>query len=272
VIRSDWTVVAICAGLEAFGVHLLFNFPVPELDVVAWLLAGTLVPSVGTRTIRPPAYMVTAAALVLGVAVLVVSLDAFSADLHLRRGVDAENDGDLVEAGERYTKAVSVAPGSTRMLEVESRWLLRQGQPARAVDVARRAVDADRSDPYMAELLGKSLSTVALATGDTGDASEAESVLRGLLASSPYDGSLHLELGTALAAQGRTDEAVEAYERAAAILPTRSEPVRNLALLAEQRGDLDEALELFDQAIERNASDQAALDGRDRVLVEMNQP
>ena len=257
--RDDTSARAVLVGLLAFGAHLAFNFPVPELDAVVWLFAGTLVASQPAPELRVPSLVAgTVVAVVLAI-VAFGSLDALTADRRLRLAVDRENAGDTVGAGTDYAAAQRGDPGSSRVHEVRARWLLRTGQPIEAIEAARRAVAADPSDPYQAELLARTLNAAALsADGDPRFAVEGEEITSKLVAASPFDGSTRLELGTAYAALGRFDEAEAEYLAAAELVPDRSEPVRNLGLLAEQRGERTAAIELFERALDINPGDEAA--------------
>jgi tetratricopeptide (TPR) repeat protein len=267
--RDDVSSRAVLLGLLAFGAHLAFNFPVPELDTVVWLLAGTLVASRPFDGVAVPSLVAgTVVAIVLAF-VAFGSLDALSADRQLRLAIDRENSGDVAGAGDGYAAAQRSTPGSSRVHEVRARWLLRTGQPVEAIEAARRAVAADPSDPYQAELLARALNAAALsADGDPRFAVEAEELASALVDSSPFDGSTRLELGTAYAALGRIDEAEAEYRRAADLVPRRSEPVRNLGLLAEQRGDRDGAIELLEAALGINPGDEAAAAALDRLRSE----
>lgn len=124
---------------------------------------------------------------------------------------------------------------------------------------ARAGEDAAPSDPYMAELTSRALVSAALSQAEPSLAAEAEVKLRRLIAGSPYDGSLHLELGTALAAQGHFEQAETEYITASELVPYRSEPFRNLGLLAEQGGDLEAARVYLSQALWIDPRDEVAI-------------
>ncbi len=263
--RDDWVVVTVGAGMLAFAGHLFFNFPIPDLDVVVWLFAGTLVKPLSRRTEPVPMRIAGLAAFIAAGLVLLPSIDSLLADRSLRVGLDRENAGDMVGARKAYESARSQAPGSEVYREVLVRFDLRVGDSSAAVIEARAGEDAAPSDPYMAELTSRALVSAALSQAEPSLAAEAEVKLRRLIAGSPYDGSLHLELGTALAAQGHFEQAETEYITASELVPYRSEPFRNLGLLAEQGGDLEAARVYLSQALWIDPRDEVARSGLDRL-------
>lgn len=266
--RNDRSVVVIALGVLAYGIHLMFNFPVPDLDVVIWLLAGSLaswrpVVAHNRATHRLPSYIaVPVAALALAL-VMARAADELAADRSLRVAVDRENAGDVTAAGRAYESAQRSASGDALYDEVLTRYYLRVNQPQSAADAAARGVDADPSDPYMIELRAHSLDAVALrdSGSQSGMAAAAEDLLHDLISRAPNDGSLHLELGTALAIQGQTVAAEAAFARAVQLIPNRCEPYRNLALMQELRGLRVEAHLNFQKALFCMPDDSVAAAG-----------
>jgi tetratricopeptide (TPR) repeat protein len=80
----------------------------------------------------------------------------------------------------------------------------------------------------------------------------------------PDMGSVYNNLGLALQARG-TDldhiSAIEAFKRAADILPVDERPYQNLGVLYHERGFSDEALRYFNMALERNPNSLESLRG-----------
>ncbi|MFK7919565.1 MAG: O-antigen ligase family protein [Ilumatobacter sp.] len=262
---SDPSAVVAVAAVIAFSSHLFFNFPIPELDVVVWLFAGTLV-TASTSRLRVPGYVAGGVATIGALTIGVVSLDALGADRSLRVGVDRENRGELIAAGSDYADAVAGSPDSSRVNEVFARWSLRAGDPISAIAASRAAVAADPSDPYQRELLARSLNAAALSPQAVAAfAIEAEMIAADLVATAPNDGSAHLEWGTALAASGDIEAARDAYQRASELIPGRSEPLRNLGLLAEDAGEIDTAIDYLERALGVNPGDAAAASALERV-------
>lgn len=210
---------AIGLGLAAFGWHLLFNFPVPDVDVVVWCLAGAALPAAARPAWRAPTFVVAPVAAVAVALVLVPATDALVADHHLRVGVDRENALDPSGAGEAYASAVRADPDSARTREILARYLLRAGDPSAAEVQARAALDAEPGDPYLAELLALIRTSRAIATDDHALAAAVVGEWRELIEDSPFDASLHLGLADALAASGDGEAAHAELERYVQLLP-----------------------------------------------------
>jgi O-antigen ligase len=241
-------------GVLAFAVHLLFNFPVPDLDAVVWMLMGSVVAS--TRRLPPaPVGLAIPAVALGGLLMLPMAADALNADRHLRIGVDQENGGELKVAGRSYLAAARAAGGS-RYHEVLSRYSMRTGEAMVGVQAARAVVRADPSDPYGTELLASALDAAAQQADQPQLAVEAEGLLRAAIAAAPNDGSLFVELGVSLSTQHRWDEAVQVLQRAVLILPRSASPVRDLGLLELLRGNRDAAEQLLKGALTIDPSDE----------------
>lgn len=265
--RSDWTVVAVGAALVAYAVHWWFNFAVPDLDVVWWLLAGTLLPAHAEPTrgpVRVPMFVVGPVAVVVAAVIGVVATDRLIADHQVARAVTAESGQDLGSARRHYTQATRTTPSTTTYREIAARFALRNATVAEGVAQARAMVAADPTDPYARELLGQLLAAQGL-EGDSAAAGECGPLLSELVAESPHDGSAHLHLGTCLVAQGDREAGRAEYLRAADLLPRRSEPLRNLGLLAEGDGDVEAAVDYLTRAVAVDPLDQVAVDALQRL-------
>jgi Flp pilus assembly protein TadD len=261
--RGDWTVVAVGTALLAFVVHWWFNFAVPDLDVVWWLLAGTLVVD-RAAPVRVPMFVVGPVAAVVAAVIGVVAADQLVADHQVTRAVAAESRQNLGAARRHYTQATRSAPSTTTYREIAARFALRSATVAEGVAQARAMVAADPTDPYARELLGQLLAAQGL-EGDLAAAGECGPLLRRLVTESPHDGSAHLHLGTCLVAQGDHDAGRAEYLHAAELLPRRSEPLRNLGLLAERDGDVEAAVDYLERAVAVDPSDQVAVDALQRL-------
>ena len=263
--RRDWSVVSVAAGLVAFGGHLFFNFSVPDLDIVVWLLAGTLLVPLG-RWLKPvPLHVAGLGAFVAGALLLAPLVTSLQADRSLRVGIDNERSGDMPAAQASYELASAQAPESAVYHEVLARFYLRSGDPRSAVVEAESAEVADRSDPYMVELVARALASQALRDNNVEVATRAEAKLRSLIVDSQSDGSLHLELGNALAAQRRYAEAVEEYLVAVRLVPYRPEPLRNVGLIYELQGYRDKAIWYLSLGQMADPADQTTQDALERV-------
>ncbi len=78
---------------------------------------------------------------------------------------------------------------------------------------------------------------------------DAEVLLRNALGNMPTLAPAHASLGVALAAQGRTDEAIGEYDRALALDPLQPEVEYNLGVIYGKRGQLGEAERHYANAV-----------------------
>ena len=99
----------------------------------------------------------------------------------------------------------------------------------------------------------------------------AEEHLRVATESAPWDARTHNLLGSALAGQGRFDEAVAKYRKALEISPGFAEAEKNLAVALAERGQRDEALAHFHKALEINPEFVEAHDNLGRLLAGQGQ-
>jgi len=95
---------------------------------------------------------------------------------------------------------------------------------------------------------------------ELGDAEQAERLAREVIAAQPHHAEGYLVLGEALELQGRTQDAVAAYEEAARTNPNETASLVALARISEAAGELDAAERRYREAIDSNApSADAAL-------------
>ena len=93
-----------------------------------------------------------------------------------------------------------------------------------------------------------------------GNAEQAERLARKVIAAQPHHAEGYLVLGEALEVQGRTQDAVTAYEEAARINPNETASLVALAQISEAAGELDAAERRYREALDSNApSADAAL-------------
>ncbi len=116
--------------------------------------------------------------------------------------------------------------------------LLLAQQPALAQPIA---------DPY----------AQAVAARIAGDAQRAEALLRPLIVTDPANSDAQLQLGLALLAQDRLDEAEAAFRRALQLAPDYADARIGLARIAQRRGDGDAALAALDGVDPANAEARA---------------
>ena len=89
----------------------------------------------------------------------------------------------------------------------------------------------------------------------SGRVAEAEPLLRQLAADRPDDGGLHLQLGRALAAQGKKDEAITEIQIALKCSPNDSEAQRDLADLLKESGKLPDAEKTYRDLVKSSPND-----------------
>jgi arylsulfatase A-like enzyme/Tfp pilus assembly protein PilF len=122
------------------------------------------------------------------------------------------------------------------------------------LDGAREILD---SEPEAGGWIAHARAEIQL---ELGDAEQAERLAREVIAAQPHHAEGYLALGQALEMQGRTQDAVAAYEEAARINPNETASLVALAQIAEAAGELDAAERHYREALDSNApSADAAL-------------
>ena len=249
--RLDLTGGLLGCGLLAYGVHLLFNFSVPHVGLVAWLIAGIAIgPIASYRRIAQPNLTPM---VVVGLALVVpLALDVL-ADQSLKSGFEAEQRGQLPAAQSAYTFAAEFTPWQPQLHEVLARFRLRHGDAPAALASASDARRTSGDDPTWTELEAQA----RLATGDFAGAAQQ---FERLISIDDRNASLYEGLGHSLAAAGRTDEARQAFLRALELNPRRTTATQGIdglpsAALLDRNGDpLDLTLEqqaTFEERVKR---------------------
>jgi tetratricopeptide (TPR) repeat protein len=184
---------------------------------------------------------------------------------------------------------IGLCYSSTRLLK-QAGLLSRIGSAERAVEVGRRAVEADPADPDARQFLARTLLTFY---GDKPDALEealmqlgeclrlrpndpvplggfandffktlkppaAVARVRDLLRSRSDVQGAHFFLGQAAEALGETGEAVAQYRAALKENPKHSAVYNKLGLIAEKAGKFDEAMANFQKAVQLNPANTSA--------------
>jgi tetratricopeptide (TPR) repeat protein len=96
---------------------------------------------------------------------------------------------------------------------------------------------------------------------------EEVEILKYAVEKNPGDANAHLHLGNLYANLGRLDEAVQEWERCAAIAPPKSMALRNLGLFASSKGDLPKAESLYRKAAAARPSDQTLFRDLSEILI-----
>lgn len=179
--------------------------------------------------------------------------------------------GALAELG----KAIEIDPN---FAEAHAEWAIARlmGQPARNdLEAAQKAIDR-------ALALQPTLLRARAAEGlwrlqvRPPQPAAAEAALRAVLAQDPNMSDAMLWLHNSLLAQGRRDEALGILQRAARIDPLHPSIARNLAETLAQGGEVDEAIEVLERALESPNPAPGVFDGlwdlnrRMGRLVELN--
>jgi tetratricopeptide (TPR) repeat protein len=108
---------------------------------------------------------------------------------------------------------------------------------------------ATPSESDRSTVRAEALTRKAVALMD-GDPAEAESILREALVADLYHGPAHNNLGVLYLRQGELYEAANEFEWARKVMPGHPDPRFNLAMTLERAGRTDEALAMYDTAIE----------------------
>ena len=128
--------------------------------------------------------------------------------------------GDLTEAGERYEDLAGLAGPVPEVLVRQARLAWLQGDVEGALDQADRALTTSflvGADGPTTAYYESQLATYRLEAGDAG---AAVAMAEAAVTSDPASPVAQGVLGRALAATGRLDEAIAAYEAAVAIVPS----------------------------------------------------
>jgi O-antigen ligase len=251
--------VVIAISVVAFGGHLLFNFPIPEIDVVAWFLAGAAVgsakPATAARPSRGFSRLVLPVLLsIAGLATTVLSTRWLVADHRLREGSAAEANRDIPAALHHYEAAASVAPELFEAREALTRAYVRFGAIGKAPRSAAGLARYAPGDPYVAELQLRSNVQAALASGDTTWGQQLVTEYDKL--TKMYPSRIPFRVGLALAelSAGSIDRAREIATAASAVEPLSANAELALSVIETKAGNQAAAAAHRQRAAERAAS------------------
>lgn len=182
-------------------------------------------------------------------------------DLLVERGVAARHEGKLQEAIKLFTAACQLAPERYEvhiMLADTLRRTGRGGEASRRYDSAIE-VDPTRSEAYIGQVLIRWDDfnyTTALTIGEVALEQVSDENRAVILAN----------LAETQRRRGRIKEASELYARAVAADPDLALARAGLGRLAEEKGDLDEALDQWEHYIKLQPRDEAAPLRRQELL------
>ncbi len=164
-------------------------------------------------------------------------------------------------------KALEVDPNGVQTLRVWGRYQYQRGQYADAEATFKKAVAAAPDDVDARLNLGE------VQLRGLKNPKAAEATFRAALGKSPGNVEARLALAAALAAQGRTDDAVAAFEQAARTAPQDPMPLLALARYQASRGQIEVALATLDRLIAAiPTAAQAYLDRGDLLLMANDVP
>ena len=138
--------------------------------------------------------------------------------------------GELDAAAEQFSIVLARAPGNGRAMVFLGDVRLRQGRVDEAIDLFRRAREAN---PDIARD-GLVLSRLGVALASNGRVAEAVAAFEEAVAIRPGDPALHKLLGRALGMNRRFSDAARAFRAAAELAPTDAEARMLLAAAEEQ--------------------------------------
>jgi protein O-GlcNAc transferase len=176
----------------------------------------------------------------------------------LQQALDHHRAGNLPEASRLYQEILLAKPDHTDALYLLAGIAHQSGQPARAVELLRRALAVKPDQARCYNLLG--LNLVALGLRD-----EAEAGFRRAIALD--DSSDHYNnLGVLLREQNRLDEAITAYRQALTRAPRYATAHYNLGNAYRSKGQMGPAAKSLRRAIEIDPGHARALAALGQVL------
>jgi len=136
-------------------------------------------------------------------------------DSHFNYALLLQKTGHLPQALQEFQAGVTLSPLSTAAHRYYGEALVEDHQPATAIAQFQQAVDLDPSLESMKDLVEAFISQ--------NQYSQAEPLLRRMIAQSPYDSSGHLLLGNVLENAGKREEALREYQQVLATDPANAE-------------------------------------------------
>jgi Tfp pilus assembly protein PilF/ketosteroid isomerase-like protein len=189
-----------------------------------------------------------------------------SVDAMLGLAMATHAQGKAKLARDWMSSAVAMAPGQPKVLQARARMLVEQGLPSAAEQSYRAAIGAN---PEQTQL---KLDLAALYTDQLKKPAEALPLLRDLIRQNPELASAHLQLGLALSAEGKFDDAGRALDEAIKLAPNDALAVHARGLIALKQGQPDRALALFDKALVLRKDFAGAMLARGDALQALGKP
>jgi len=207
----------------------------------------------------------------------------------LRRAVKAWRAGDIVRSGQLALKATLAEETNAQAYHLLAMCLERMGHVHKALVTYERAFELDPDDPDLLINLGLSawalkmtgaamemfrryvalkpnsplgynnLGTILCEMGDTAAAIDT---LSAALKQMPREAVLWNALATVLAESGRAGESIVFYKEAIRIAPGFPRAYHNLGFAFQHLGQLDDALEAYDNALARAVDPKEIMEGQ----------
>lgn len=209
-VQRDPLGIAVIAGVIGYLAQAQFNFSLPGVEALMWLLLGVAA-SPNRRSVKLAIQPVIPTA-VVGLMVAVPFVFNIAADTQLERGRRSEQSGDQVNARELFQSASSLASWQPTLEEVVARFGMRIGDNDLAQSASFAASSRSGGQLRWRELQGEAL----LASGEFADAREW---YQSLIEESPNDSSLFVGLGRAQLGLVNTGGALVAFNTALQINP-----------------------------------------------------
>ncbi|MDW8292582.1 MAG: tetratricopeptide repeat protein [Anaerolineae bacterium] len=168
-----------------------------------------------------------------------------SLETFIQRAEEAEQQGDYRTAVEYYDRASRRRPNDPDLHRRAARLLVFLGQPQKAEQRARRALEIDPN-----HLPSKAVLCMALDWQKR--VAEAIALCRSVVEADPNSARGHAYLAEALADAGDFEAARRAAQRAVELAPTDVDVLRNLGYVYEMFGRYDIALYHYRRALEQN--------------------
>ena len=209
-VQRDPLGIAVLAGVIGYLAQAQFNFSLPGVEALMWLLLGVAA-SPHRRSVKLAIQPVIPTAIV-GLIVSAPFVLNITADAQLERGRQSEQSGDLVEAQELFQSASSLASWQPTLEEVVARFGMRIGDNDLAQSASVVASSRSGGQLRWRELQGEAL----LASGEFADARDW---YQSLIEESADDSSLFVGLGRAQLGLADTGWALVAFNTALQINP-----------------------------------------------------
>jgi len=261
--RRLWILHAMIAlyatSVLAFYVVARYRLPlVPLLFLFAGAAAGESVAALRSRTFAERSLVaVTVAAIAIFCNWPAISIEAMQAATYHNLGASLQEDGRLDDAAAAYRRALQIQPDYALSHEGLGSVLRRQGKLDEAIGQLDEAV---RLHPGFVD----ARFNLANALAERGDAEAAISLYEDVLRKQS-DGTdprsnvdVYSNLGLALIASGRIDEAIECFRRAALLEPNSATTHYNLGHALATRGDLGGAIAHLLQALQVDPANVSA--------------